>query len=1224
MKKLLLFLYSFVKWIIIIVIFILLLVVSILENPSTPLYFVKQPLKDMGISYSHIRGGLLSGFQIKGINYQNRVIAKEISLKVDLEKLRDRELYIDNIVLDGVHIKKEYLNSLIDTNSSKKEDNSSKIELPFDKVFIKNADINLKDIKYNKYQIVTADIHIRNFKTDMKKSYKGVIKLNLNSNIAKADLDTKLNNKYINIISNIEPNRDFIQPYLIDNNISLLSNPKFLLKANGDLKKINYYLDTKRLELKQNQYKVNTKKLIFSGDYNIQKRDINSKLDTQLGGNIGYIGLIADAKLNLDDLNNSLKFNSKWDIEPNRDLIMPYLKESNISLVSNPKILLKASGDFNKIDYYLDTKRVKLTQNNYKIESKKLIVSGDYSIIKKDVNSKLDTNLDGNMGSLNLDTNIKLNLNDINNSLKFDTKADIRVNKTFVSSFVKDKNISISKLEPIDIKASGGLKIAKFDINFRGLKLQADKNSLIIPSLLLKGNSKLLKGDTKVDIKSKLFSNITDSDINSSVKFNFKDINRTLNHNSRIYAVVKSKYINSFLKEEKIKVIKNPKININIEGGIDKIKLKIKAKTEMKKDKYISKLTLNSKPILLNLSKHNIKGDLKILNLSKNMGFDLVSSFDGDYTNPKEITTNTILRIKSFNDFGINLNPLVPIDLKLKNSKQDGVWFNIASKRVQVDAKSRDYDNIKFKIKSRNLYLYKIVELPQELHHKFIKLDIKGSTTISKKFADIKGFIYSNKKFKAKLDIHNNKQGLDSKISTQHLKIIAKGDIDKKEIKAKIEIDSLKALQQELSKLYGFNKFDIDGPLKLDAKLNGEKVWANLNSKKIKLNGFSIEKLDIDANYNNQLITLNKFNFKTTGFKNKKLNRSIYLNKKGKIYLSEKKKIDIDMHPNIRIVADGDSNKLNGKIDIKKLPLGHPDYGSMFLSCNIDYKQRGEDKTIVGNILMKKLKVFYEAKFLDADYDPDVIVITKRDKRKKQKISNDSFLNHTKIDISIKAPEAKYKTPNINLTFDIDMKAYKSFGKDLALLGKIKEINGHFDQIPKRFEIENSNIVFKGGKKINPLLDIKVKYTLPQVVIYIDIGGDANRPKLEFSSEPPMPKKDIMSYLLLGVSTSNLKSDGSLGREAELFILNQAARDLAYEFDLDRVFIKDDGTGEGYAIEVGKKISKKNMFVIESSKEGNSFILEHDISKNIKLRVGEHQKEYPSQSIDIYFRKRFK
>jgi autonomous glycyl radical cofactor GrcA len=111
----------------------------------------------------------------------------------------------------------------------------------------------------------------------------------------------------------------------------------------------------------------------------------------------------------------------------------------------------------------------------------------------------------------------------------------------------------------------------------------------------------------------------------------------------------------------------------------------------------------------------------------------------------------------------------------------------------------------------------------------------------------------------------------------------------------------------------------------------------------------------------------------------------------------------------------------------------------------------------------------------------------------------------------------------------------------------------------------------------------------------------------------------------LGVSTANLgKSEGSLGREAQLFIMNQAARDLAYEVELDRVFVKDDGTGEGYAVQVGKKFHEDTMVILENSKEGNSFIIEYDVSKNIKVEVGQHQKIVPSQSIDIYFRKRFK
>ena len=389
------------------------------------------------------------------------------------------------------------------------------------------------------------------------------------------------------------------------------------------------------------------------------------------------------------------------------------------------------------------------------------------------------------------------------------------------------------------------------------------------------------------------------------------------------------------------------------------------------------------------------------------------------------------------------------------------------------------------------------------------------------------------------------------------------------------------------------------------------------------MDGFNIEGLDVDAHYSKELLTLNTLSFKTTGFEDEKLNKEFYLNQKGKIYLGEKRDVLIDMHPNILVKGTGTAENLNVDLNIDSLPLGHPDYGSMVFSSKINYSQIGKKKKIVGGVTLKKMKLFYEAKFLDAAHDSDVVVITKKDKKKKKE--NDSFLEDTFIDLSIYAPDAEYKTRDIELGFTVDVKAKKPFGKSLGMLGKVREINGRVEQAPKLFTVVDSSIVFRGTKEINPLLDITVEHELPDVLITISIHGDAKRPKLDFSSDPSMAKKDILSYLLLGVSTASLsEGGGSLGREAQLFIMNQAARDFAYEVELDRVFIKDDGTGEGYAVQVGKKIDNNSMLILENSKEGNSIIIEHEISKHIKIEVGHHQKTVPSQSIDLFFRKRFR
>ena len=1332
MKKLLLFLYSTLRWIIVIVLFLVLLLVFLIENPSVALKLASSPLKQQGITYGEMEGGLLSGFRLKGFNYQNKIEAKEVALSIDYNKLEDKVLYIKNIEIDSLHIDKDYLSSLIDTNSTKEEDKNSSI--PLKEIIVKNADISLRDITYDKYQVNSAHIKIKDFKTDIKKEYKGDVDLVLDSNVTQLNLKSHINNDYIKLSSDIELNREFIAQYVKDKNVTFLSNPAFKIRANGDMDKFDYYLDTKSLKVQQNEYKIDAKKLKLSGDYSINHKDLNLKIDTNLKGNMAKLSLNGDTQLNLDDLNNTLKFNINSDIWANSGFVSSFVADKNISFLSNPAFEVRAKGDMKKLDYYLDTKSLKLKQNDYIIDTKKLEASGDYSVNNKDLNLKIDTKLDGNIAKLslngdtqlnlddlnntlkfninsniwanskfvnsfvadknisflsnpafeirakgdmkkldyyldtkslklkqneykidtkklrakgdysildkdlklNIDTNLygnmaklslsgdtALNLDDLNNTLRFNLKSNILANKNFIKSQLKDKNISVIKISPLYLSANGDMNKTNFDIKLNSLKAKYNDIFLNKASISINGDTKPLQGDTNINLFTKLLSSVGSGKVDSKSSLNFHDLNNTLKYKAKIDFLAKSGYINKFIKDKKIKVINRPKLNMDVNGGLEKITTKTDLKIDIKKDKIVSAIILKTKPISLNIKTHQVKGSFKLFNNAKNMKFKINSAFNGDYQNPKEMQTNTKIEINQFNDFGVNLTPLVPLRAYLQNGKH-GVKFNIYSKRIKANAQTKDYDNIIFNINTKNLYLYKIIEVPQELEHKFIRLNLKGSAIISKKFIDTKGYIYSNKKFKAKIDIHNNKKGLNTKISTKHFVILANGNIEKKNIDASINIDSIKELQEEINKVYPFNKFDIDGNLKMNAKLRGEKAWAEIKSPKLKFNGFSIKNLNIDADYKKELVTINKFRFKTTGFKNKKLNNEIHLNRKGKIYLGETKKIDIDMYPNIKIKANGNDSTMDGKVTIKKLPLGHPDYGSMVLNCDIDYQQRDEYKTITGYVKMKELKVFYEPKFLSIDYDPDVVVITKKDKKKNIDSKDDTFLKYTKINLSVKAPQAQYKTPDIDLTFDVDLQVDKEFGENLALLGKIKDIEGHFDQIPKRFEIENSNIVFKGGEKINPLLDIKVKYELPQVVIYINIGGDANHPKLEFTSDPAMPKKDIMSYLLLGVASNNIKSDGSLGREAELFILNQAARDLAYEFDLDRVFIKDDGTGEGYAIEVGKKVSKKNMFIIESSKEGNSFILEHDINKNIKFRVGHHQTEHPSDSVDVFFRKRFR
>ncbi len=1223
LKYLFLLPYNIVRWIILIALTLFLVMLFILERPQPILELLKQPLQKEGIYYGKVSGGLLSGFSIYDLNYQNQAKAKELSLKIDLDQLEERLLYIDKLNLTGVEIDEKFLKDLIGEKEQKPTKEEHNITLPFDRITLNNATIELKRIQYENYFIKMAKLEVKNLHTDMKKQYKGDLHLLLDSNITQLNLKGTVNNENVTIKSTIVPNRNFIQTFITKYNLDMPEDPRFRLKADGNLSRINYQLTTQRLSLKQTPYQVQTKVFTLKGYYLLHQEYLLAQLTSHLVGNMGELKLNTQTHLKIKDLNNTLKFKLQADLIPKAPFINQLLKDQNISFQSKPNIKLKSQGDLKKLTYQLKMSNLKLKHLKESIQNGALLLSGDYHSKSQDLRAKLQADIQSNLATLELQGDTQLNLKDLNNTLTFTTQGEISTHKSYFNQRLKEHNITITKDATIQFNSKGKLNAIRFDLSINGAKLQHKDLSITLLKLHTKGESNILSGTTKLDLVGALKSSAGDLDLTNQTQLNFKDLNRTLQQKSELNIQLNPNYLNQKIKDQNITLEGTPHFTLTAQGGLERMILQAKAGTKLYALREHARLKLKTTPIQLDLAHHTIQGALSFNSNARSMDIAIASQFDGDYTQPKKITTNSTITLNKFNAFGLNLSILTPLKLSLKSGKA-GAYLDLDSERIQLHAKSLDYDHFTLNLKSRNLYLYKIIKLPPELDHKFIKLDLQGKATLSRNYFSLKGALYSNKRFKATINLQNRNNQLRASLHTKHLALSTHGDIKKRHLDLKLDINSLNKVEQEFNALYAFDTIDMEGELHARATMRGEAIQGVLYSKLIQFKDFNINDLEIKANYNHKLLTLEKFNFQTTGFKDKKLNNHFYLNQKGLIHLGERRDILIDIHPNIYIQAQGTQQHLQGSASIEKLPLGHPEYGSLILTTSIDFQKNGEKNSITGDILLKKMKLFYEAKFLDPANDPDVVIITKKDKTRK-KLTENNFIKNTAIDLQIRAPQANYKTEDIDLTFDVKLYAQKAFEKDLALLGKIQEINGRVDQVPKRFKIVDSNIVFKGGKKINPLLDIKVEYELPQVLIYINIGGDANHPKLEFTSEPPMPKKDIMSYLLFGVSTASLaEGEGSLSREAELFILNQAARDLAYELGLDRIFIKDDGTGEGFAIEAGKKISPKNMVIIESSKEGNSFILEHDINKNIKLRVGQHQKEIPSQSIDIYFRKKFR
>ena len=1087
-----------------------------LESPSPFFKLLKSPLQEQGISYGEIEGSLLSGFVLHDVNYHDQVKAKSVTVKVDLQQLEQRVLYIDDLVLTDVQIEENFLTSLIEANSTNEEENEQNTTLPFDRVVVNHLDLSLLDTSYDAYHVNHAKLTVNNLETDMKTEHKADVKFMLDSNVSQINMEASLKNENFKFLGTIEGERLFLSPFLREHNASLLTNPILDIKADGNLKNIDFTVDTKALDLKYQHYKVYTKVLASTGNYDLINNALKIKLKSKIESDIANLETKSDVKVKIDDVNNSLKFDIYAKLEPkesllNEKLLIEQLAAQNIEINSLPLLTVVAKGDMKKVDFKTDIKGFKAIQNEL---------------------------------------------------------------------------------------------------------------SFLLKELSLKGYTKPLEGDTVADIALIFDSSAAKGELSANTKLNFNKLEETLYFDVESSLSAYASYLNPLLKESNISLEGDTLVNLKSSGSLNKLKINLDAVSTINTENISSKVKLNTEDIFLDLKEELVYGGLSLSSNANNLALNIESKFSGNYMKPEDLVSSSTVNISKFDAFSVNLSELLPLKLSV-NTEAAGAKVKLDAKKLQVLASTSDYDSIEFSINSERIYPAKLVEVPSELKDKFVEVDLKGKATLSTQYFSLKGILASNKNFKANINAYSQAEGLDVNVFTKHFKLNAKGDLKNKDIKATVNIDSLTKVQKEFQLLYPFNAVDVEGALRLDASLKGEKVSGTLTSSKLKLEGFNIEQLAVDADYSGTLLSINKLNFKTTGFKEKGLNKDFYLNEKGFVNLGEEKEVSLDMHPKISLKGKGTAENLKATFQIEDLFLGYPDYGTTRISCDIDYIQTGEKKKIIGGVFLDKMKISYESKFLDPSSDNDVVIIRKKDKKKK--VESDSFLNDTFIDVTIYASDANYKTRDIDLSLDVNVKANKEFGKGLVMLGKIEQIEGRVEQAPKLFTVVDSNIVFQGGKEINPLLDLTVEHELPDVLITINIHGNAKRPKLTFTSDPTLPKKDILSYLLLGVSTAGLgEGKGSLGREAQLFIMNQAARDLAYEVELDRVFVKDDGTGEGYAVQVGKKIQDDTMFVIENSAEGNSFILEYDVSKNIKVEVGQHQKTVPSQSIDIYFRKKFK
>ncbi len=191
------------------------------------------------------------------------------------------------------------------------------------------------------------------------------------------------------------------------------------------------------------------------------------------------------------------------------------------------------------------------------------------------------------------------------------------------------------------------------------------------------------------------------------------------------------------------------------------------------------------------------------------------------------------------------------------------------------------------------------------------------------------------------------------------------------------------------------------------------------------------------------------------------------------------------------------------------------------------------------------------------------------------------------------------KGKNLHSTWNGRLQVKGSVNEPL-LYGDFKALTGEYNFRGKIFDIKEGSIFFSGEKGTS--LYVVGRQDIDDMQAEVILKGPLKSPALSFRSNPPMPQREIVSYILFGYSSSELTSFQGTELSESITDLHTTQKPdlltrLGEKIGIDKIDISSSD------VKVGKYISKGVLISIDKSMsaEANHVSLEAKVMKDIKF-----------------------
>jgi autotransporter translocation and assembly factor TamB len=233
----------------------------------------------------------------------------------------------------------------------------------------------------------------------------------------------------------------------------------------------------------------------------------------------------------------------------------------------------------------------------------------------------------------------------------------------------------------------------------------------------------------------------------------------------------------------------------------------------------------------------------------------------------------------------------------------------------------------------------------------------------------------------------------------------------------------------------------------------------------------------------------------------------------------------------------------------------------------------------------------------------------------------------------------------MNFEVQGDLKAIKR-GEQIDLFGDLNVRRGYFEVYGKKFDFEQGQITFTGGRQIDPRVDFVIAYMFRDADrerqrLTIHVTGRSRQPKLAFRlNEQPVPEKEAFSYLMFGKAPGQLTTaeqtsleerTGSMAASFALNTLSSAVtRALGNGLGLDMVELSAGKNWKSGNVKIGKYITNdlylgyQKTFAFDKKEKSiatDKITLEYQILRSLFLQA---TNQLNNSGFDLIYKKTWK